>query len=224
MLLESCLWLTAKILVKWVIFADVTLAICMDLVMSYGTCLQHWYVSVLGAVHWWWSFLPIFVLFDSWYGLMGGTVKWLIVWGVTAPWEIMLCSWVFWFAVPWWTWWSATLAVEFYIHDFKHCCSSTWILFKNILRVYPLISYGQGDYSDLSGFIKVESLGYFVKTFLIINFIGVQIKNNVVNHHSPTHLLNTEDVFWRNVGAQTSHTRPCVLSHGLKFCVLFLWT
>jgi hypothetical protein len=37
MSLESCLRLTAKILVKWVIFADVTLAICMDLAMLYVT-------------------------------------------------------------------------------------------------------------------------------------------------------------------------------------------
>jgi hypothetical protein len=40
MLLESCLQLTAKILVEWVIvFADVTLVICMDLAMSYQTRL-----------------------------------------------------------------------------------------------------------------------------------------------------------------------------------------
>jgi uncharacterized membrane protein YciS (DUF1049 family) len=68
-------------------------------------------------------------------------------------------------------------------------------------------------------FFKVGSFGYFVMTFLIINFIPVKIKINVVDCHSPTHLLNTEVVFWRNVGAQTSHTLPCVLSHGLKFCV-----
>jgi hypothetical protein len=51
-------------------------------------------------------------------------------------------------------------------------------------------------------------------------FICVHIKINVVDRHSPTHLPNTEDVFWRNVVAQTSHTKPCVLSHGLKFCVM----
>jgi hypothetical protein len=49
---ESCLQLTAKILVEWVVFADVTLAICMDLAMLCATCLQRWLVSaVLGAVH-----------------------------------------------------------------------------------------------------------------------------------------------------------------------------
>jgi hypothetical protein len=39
MSLESCLQLTAEILVKWVIFADVTLEICMPLAMSCATCL-----------------------------------------------------------------------------------------------------------------------------------------------------------------------------------------
>ena len=39
MSLERCLQLTPKILVKWVIFADVTLEICMDLAMLYVTCL-----------------------------------------------------------------------------------------------------------------------------------------------------------------------------------------
>jgi hypothetical protein len=44
------LQLTAKILVEWVIFADVTLEICMPLAMLCATLLQHWLVSVLGAV------------------------------------------------------------------------------------------------------------------------------------------------------------------------------
>jgi hypothetical protein len=70
----------------------------------------------------------------------------------------------------------------------------------------------------------VGSLGYFVMTFLIMIFIRVLIKINVVDPHRPTHLPNTEDVFWRNVGAQTSHTLPCVLSYGLKVCVPYLWT
>jgi hypothetical protein len=39
----------------------------------------------LSAVCQWWSFLPIFAFIDILYGLMGGSVKWLIVWGVTAP-------------------------------------------------------------------------------------------------------------------------------------------
>jgi hypothetical protein len=85
MSLESCLQLTAEILVEWVVFADVTLEICMDLAMSCGTCLQHWLVSVLGAVCLWWSFPPFFAFIDSRYGLMGGAVKWLIVWGVMMP-------------------------------------------------------------------------------------------------------------------------------------------
>ena len=59
MSLESCLRLTAKILVEWVIFADVTLEICMPLAMSCATRLRHWLVSVLGAVRRWWSFSPL---------------------------------------------------------------------------------------------------------------------------------------------------------------------
>jgi hypothetical protein len=96
------LWLTAEILVKWwVIFADVLLEICMDLAMSYGTHLWHWLVSVLVTVCQWQQSFPLFFAFiDSCYSLMGGTVKWLIVWEVTAPWEIMLCSWVIRFAEP----------------------------------------------------------------------------------------------------------------------------
>jgi hypothetical protein len=57
--------LTAKILVEWVIFADITLAIYMDLAMSYATRLQHWLVSALAANHQWWSFLPTFGFIDS---------------------------------------------------------------------------------------------------------------------------------------------------------------
>jgi hypothetical protein len=59
MLLESCLLLTAEILVEWVVFADVTLEICMPLAMSCATRLRRWLVSVLGAVHRWWSFSPL---------------------------------------------------------------------------------------------------------------------------------------------------------------------
>jgi hypothetical protein len=91
-----CLRLTTKILVKWVRFADVTLVICMHLVvMSCATHLQHSLVSALTNICIWWSFPPIFALINSWYGLMGGSVKWLIVCGVMVPWEIMLCSRVF---------------------------------------------------------------------------------------------------------------------------------
>jgi hypothetical protein len=50
MSLESCLQLTAKILVEWVLFADITLEICMPLAMSCVTRLRHWLVSVLGTV------------------------------------------------------------------------------------------------------------------------------------------------------------------------------
>ena len=136
MSLESCLRLTAKILVEWVIFADVTLEICMDLAMSYATCLRHWLVSVLGAIHWWWSFSPFLVLLICYcYSPMGGTVKWLIVWGVMAPWEIMLCSWVFQFAEP--QHHDGLDNLPFLqsnstFHDFKLCCGSTWILFKSV--------------------------------------------------------------------------------------------
>jgi hypothetical protein len=63
-------------------------------------------------------------------------------------------------------------------------------------------------------------IGVFCHDIFIMIFIRVHIKINVVDRHSPTHLPNTEDVFWRNVVAQTSHTKPCVLSHGLKFCVM----
>jgi hypothetical protein len=60
MLLESSLQLvTAKILVKWVIFADVTLEICMPLTMLCATHLRHWLVSVLGTLDRWWSFSPL---------------------------------------------------------------------------------------------------------------------------------------------------------------------
>jgi hypothetical protein len=59
MSLESCLQLTAKIFVEWVVFADVTLEICMPLAMSCATRLRHGLVSVLGAVHRWWSFSPL---------------------------------------------------------------------------------------------------------------------------------------------------------------------
>jgi hypothetical protein len=109
--------------------------------MSYATHLQHWLVSALAAIHWWWSFLPIFAFIDSWYGLTGGTVKWLIVWGVTAQWEIMLCSWVFRFAEP-----QCRdglddlpfLLLNSTFHDFKLCSDqglssdSMWILFKSV--------------------------------------------------------------------------------------------
>jgi hypothetical protein len=59
MSLESCLQLTVKILVEWVVFADITLEICMPLAMSCKTRLRHWLVSVLGAICQWWSFSPL---------------------------------------------------------------------------------------------------------------------------------------------------------------------
>jgi hypothetical protein len=83
----------------------------------------------------WWSFLLIVVIINIWYHLMGGTVnKWMIVWGVMmVPWEIMLCSWVFWFAepqhhdglddLPF-------LLSDSIFHHFKLCCG--WILFKSV--------------------------------------------------------------------------------------------
>jgi hypothetical protein len=85
MLLASFLQLAAKILVEWVIFADITWMICMHLVMLCATGLQHLLVSALATIHIWWSFPPIFALIDSCYGPMRGTVKWLIVWRVTVP-------------------------------------------------------------------------------------------------------------------------------------------
>jgi hypothetical protein len=42
----------------------------------YVTHLQeHWLVSALAAIHWWWSFPPIFAFIDIWYGPVGGAVK-----------------------------------------------------------------------------------------------------------------------------------------------------
>jgi hypothetical protein len=49
--LEVYLQLSPGILVEWIIFADVTLEICMDLAMSYVTRLRHWLVSALRAIH-----------------------------------------------------------------------------------------------------------------------------------------------------------------------------
>jgi hypothetical protein len=92
------------------------------------------HVIPLSAVCQWWSFLPIFAFIDILYGLMGGSVKWLIVWGVTAPWEIMLCSWVFWFAEPQHhdglDYLPFSLVSNSTFHDFKLCCGSMWILFN----------------------------------------------------------------------------------------------
>jgi hypothetical protein len=62
------LWLTTEILVESVVFADVTLTSSMDLATLYATRLWHWLVSVLGATHKWWSFLPIFTFIKSCYG------------------------------------------------------------------------------------------------------------------------------------------------------------
>jgi hypothetical protein len=130
-------------LVKWVISADVTLVICMDLAMSYATPLWLWLVSALATIHWWQSFTPVFAIINIWYPPMGGTVKWLILWGVTMPGEIMLCSWLFQFAelqhhdglydLPF-----SLLNSTF--HDFKLCCGSTWIQFKSVFSGF-IIKY-----------------------------------------------------------------------------------
>jgi hypothetical protein len=85
MLLESCLRLTTEILVKLVKFADITPEFCIDLVTLFATCLQHSLMSVLGTVRRWWSFPLFFAFIDSFYGPMGGAVRWLIVWGVMPP-------------------------------------------------------------------------------------------------------------------------------------------
>jgi hypothetical protein len=99
MSLESCLHLTTKILVDWVIFADVTLVICMHLVMSCAPHLWHSLVSALAAIHSIWSsFPPIFALIDSCYSPMGGwCCEVADCLGSDSTWEIMLCSWVLWF-------------------------------------------------------------------------------------------------------------------------------
>ncbi len=58
--------------------------------------------------------------FDSCYGPMGGTVKWLIVWGVMmASWEIMLCSCVFWF-VELRCWHGCCWNFDYRFHSFVH--------------------------------------------------------------------------------------------------------
>jgi hypothetical protein len=40
--------------------------------MSYVTCLWHWLVSALAAIHWWRSFLPFFVFINICYWLSDG--------------------------------------------------------------------------------------------------------------------------------------------------------
>jgi hypothetical protein len=54
---------TAEILVAWVVFADVTLEFCMDLVTSYVTCLRHSLMLVLGTVCTWCCFLHFLAAF-----------------------------------------------------------------------------------------------------------------------------------------------------------------
>jgi hypothetical protein len=60
----------------WVIFDDVTLAICMDLAMSPATCLQCWLVGV-SSCHY-----SLIVVISTIFWLLFFTVKLLIVWGV----------------------------------------------------------------------------------------------------------------------------------------------
>jgi hypothetical protein len=83
------------------------------------------------------QFLCLLTVDTIWYGPMGGAVKWLIVWGVMVPWEIMLCSWVFRFAEQQCC--DGLDNLQFLLsnstfHDFKLCCGSTWIIFKSILK------------------------------------------------------------------------------------------
>jgi hypothetical protein len=69
------------------------------------------------------------------YSPVGGAARWRIVGWLMAPWEIMLCSWVFWFAelqrrdghdaLP-------LLLSNSTFHDFKLWCGSTWILRKSV--------------------------------------------------------------------------------------------
>jgi hypothetical protein len=108
MLLESCLQLTTEILVKWVIFDDITLEICMDLAMSYATRLWHWLVSALAAVCRRWSFLPIVVI----PFVNGGPFCWLL--------------WLSTFGTIWWEalWTSGWLFGEWWWCHEKLCCAA----------------------------------------------------------------------------------------------------
>jgi hypothetical protein len=53
---------------------------CQLLLPFIHGCNFHQFLHLSTVVMVWWE---------------AGTVKWLIIWGVMAPWEIMLCSWVF---------------------------------------------------------------------------------------------------------------------------------
>jgi hypothetical protein len=76
--------------------------------------------------------------------LMGGAVKLLIVWGVTAPWEIsyvvqldvLICR----TTAPWWTWRSSIVIVKFHIPWFQ---ALVWLhvdsIQEHIIRVYKSI-------------------------------------------------------------------------------------
>jgi hypothetical protein len=144
MSLESCLRLTAEILVTWVIFADVTLEFCMDLVMLYATCLQHSLMSVLVAVCRWCLFpANVFGFYQQllWshgrrcevadcLGSEGAMRNYAVQLGVLICRTAALC----------WTWWSAILAVKFHIPRFQ---ALLWLhvdsVQKPILRVYDEI-------------------------------------------------------------------------------------
>jgi hypothetical protein len=91
--------------------------------------------------------------------LMGGAAKWLIVWGVMAPWEILLCRWVFQFAeakhhdglddLP-------IFKSNSTFHDCKLWCGSTWIPFKKR-------SYSKGLYNQMFQSLNNECIKYKVE-------------------------------------------------------------
>jgi hypothetical protein len=58
--------LTAKILVEWVVFANVTLKICMDFAMSYGCDMPEtlvvWCQLLVPFIDGWWSFCHFLLL------------------------------------------------------------------------------------------------------------------------------------------------------------------
>jgi hypothetical protein len=113
-LLESCLRLTAEILVEWVIFADITLEICMP-----------WPCHVRHACDIGWC--------QSLVSFVDGGHR-LLIRSDRRRCEVADCLGrdsairnhvvqldvlIFRTAAPWWTWWSAVLAVEFHIPWFQ---------------------------------------------------------------------------------------------------------
>jgi hypothetical protein len=107
---------------------------------------------------------------------------------VMAPWEIMLCSWVFQFAepqihdhgldgLPFWLSNST-------FHDFKLCCGSTWILFKKwkkrIARVYnQILKYPNNECIDY----KVEhgnSIQEHILRVYVMKYSNLGVNNECI--------------------------------------------